>query len=60
MKEKRTQLNQVQFNIHGDNIVECTRAFNYIVESLSDAVREIIGPKKLDHLSHVHCTIGKL
>lgn len=45
MKEKRTQLNQVQFNIHGDNIVECTRAFNYIVESLSDAVREIIGPK---------------
>ncbi len=34
----------MQFNIHGDNIVECIRAFDYIVTGLDDLVKEITGP----------------
>lgn len=32
------------FHIHGDNIVECVRAFDYIVAGLGDLVREVVGP----------------
>lgn len=32
------------FNIHGDNIVECVRAFEYIVTGLGDLVKDIVGP----------------
>lgn len=32
------------FNIHGDNIVECVRAFDYIVSGLGNLVSEVIGP----------------
>jgi hypothetical protein len=32
------------FNIHGDNIVECVRAFDYVVSGLGDLVQEIVGP----------------
>lgn len=32
------------FNIHGDNIVECVRAFDYIVSGLGDLIHEVIGP----------------
>ena len=37
-------LNVKIFNIHGDNIVECVRAFDYIVSGLGDLVQEIVGP----------------
>lgn len=40
MTEKRL------FNIHGDNIVECVRAFEYVVTGLGDLVRSIDGPKQ--------------
>lgn len=32
------------FHIHGDNIVECVRAFDYIVTSLGDLVKSVTGP----------------
>ena len=32
------------FNIHGDNIVECVRTFDYIVSGLGNLVHEIVGP----------------
>src|SRR5262249_35089654 len=32
------------FNIHGDNIVECVRAFDYIVNGLGDLIHDIAGP----------------
>lgn len=32
------------FHIHGDNIVECIRAFDYVVGGLGDLVDEIAGP----------------
>jgi hypothetical protein len=32
------------FNIHGDNIVECVRTFDYIVSGLDDLVHSIAGP----------------
>lgn len=37
-------MNSKVFNIHGDNIVECVRAFDYIVSGLGDLVQEIVGP----------------
>ena len=37
-------LNRRRFNIHGDNIVECVRAFDYIVAGLDELVEEINGP----------------
>jgi hypothetical protein len=37
-------LEQTTFHIHGDNIVECVRAFDYIVSGLGDRVLEVIGP----------------
>jgi hypothetical protein len=37
-------LNRKIFHIHGDNIVECVRAFDYIVSGLGDLVQEIVGP----------------
>lgn len=37
-------LKKKTFNIHGDNIVECVRAFDYIVSGLGDLVRQVIGP----------------
>ncbi len=33
-----------RFNIHGDNIVECVRAFDYIVAGLGDLVVQQTGP----------------
>ena len=38
------ELNRKSFNIHGDNIVECVRAFDYIVAGLDELVEEINGP----------------
>ena len=35
---------QQQFHIHGDNIVECLRVFNYIVLSLGELVCMVTGP----------------
>lgn len=35
---------QKNFNIHGDNIVECVRAFDYIVTGLGNLVLKIVGP----------------
>ena len=32
------------FNLHGDNIVECNRVFNYIVEGFGDIVVNVVGP----------------
>lgn len=37
-------LNRKTFHIHGDNIVECVRAFDYIVSGLGNLVLEIVGP----------------
>ncbi|WP_156790719.1 hypothetical protein, partial [Rhodobacter ferrooxidans] len=37
-------MNKKTFNIHGDNIVECVRAFDYIVSGLGDLVHEVVGP----------------
>lgn len=37
-------MNRKNFNIHGDNIVECVRAFDYIVTGLGNLVNEITGP----------------
>lgn len=37
-------MNRKNFNIHGDNIVECVRAFEYIVAGLDALVKEILGP----------------
>ena len=34
------------FNIHGDNIVECVRAFDYIVTGLGDLVLSVNGPSQ--------------
>lgn len=38
-------MNQKTFHIHGDNIVECVRTFEYVVNGLSDLVEEIAGPR---------------
>jgi hypothetical protein len=32
------------FNIHGDNIVECVRAFDYVLSGLSTLVLDVAGP----------------
>lgn len=37
-------MNSKKFNIHGDNIVECVRAFDYIVSGLGGLVHDIAGP----------------
>lgn len=37
-------VNRKNFNIHGDNIVECVRAFDYIVSGLGELVNGITGP----------------
>lgn len=37
-------LDQKKFNIHGDNIVECIRTFDYVVNSLGDLICNITGP----------------
>lgn len=37
-------LNRRNFQIHGDNIVECVRAFGYIVSGLGTLVQELDGP----------------
>lgn len=37
-------LKRKTFNIHGDNIVECIRAFDYVVVGLGDLVQEVVGP----------------
>jgi hypothetical protein len=33
------------YQIHGDNIVECERTFNYVVLAISPIARDIVGPK---------------
>jgi hypothetical protein len=37
-------LNRKTFNIHGDNIVECIRAFDYVIKGLGDLVKKVTGP----------------
>ena len=37
-------LSQKEFHVHGDNIVECNRAFDYVVAGLGDLVCKIVGP----------------
>ncbi len=37
-------MNRKSFHIHGDNIVECVRAFDYVVAGLGDSVNQIVGP----------------
>jgi hypothetical protein len=37
-------LNIKNFQIHGDNIVECVRAFDYVVAGLGDLVLQVDGP----------------
>ena len=37
-------LDRRAFNIHGDNIVECVRAFDYVISGLGDLVESIDGP----------------
>lgn len=46
MDKGAKHLNYKTFNIHGDNIVECVRAFDYIVAGLGELVRDIIGPRE--------------
>lgn len=38
-------LKRKSFHIHGDNIVECIRAFDYVVAGLGESIHEINGPK---------------
>lgn len=38
-------MNQTNFQIHGDNVVECVRVFDYIVAGLGNLVTDVIGPK---------------
>lgn len=44
MNNRANVVEVFEFNIHGDNIVECLRAFNYIISGLGNLVDEIIGP----------------
>lgn len=44
-----------KFHLHGDNIVECVRALDYVVSGLGDLVREIVGP-----LESVTCPVYKV
>lgn len=37
-------MNKSSFNIHGDNIVECVRAFEYVLASLGPTVSDVAGP----------------
>lgn len=37
-------MSRTTFNIYGDNIVECVRAFDYVVASLGDLILDIEGP----------------
>lgn len=41
---RASMLTQTKFHIHGDNIVECVRAFDYVVNGLGDLVLEVVGP----------------
>lgn len=41
---KPNSMDRKHFNIHGDNIVECVRAFDYIISSFGSLVTEILGP----------------
>ncbi|MBP7254028.1 MAG: hypothetical protein KBA75_11170, partial [Alphaproteobacteria bacterium] len=34
------------FHIYGDNIVECIRAFDYIISGLNDLVKNVTGPQR--------------
>ncbi len=34
----------IHYNIHGDNIVECVRAFEYVLASLGKDVESVVGP----------------
>lgn len=36
--------NRQSFNIHGDNIVECVRAFEYVIAGLDTLVLDVAGP----------------
>ena len=38
------KMNAPRFHIHGDNVVECERAFVLVCESLSERVGAIVGP----------------
>lgn len=38
------QSSKKMFNLHGDNIVECDRAFNHLVEGFGDEVVNVVGP----------------
>ena len=37
-------LSQKKFHVHGDNIVECIRAFDYVVTGLGNLVCNVVGP----------------
>ena len=37
-------VSQKKFHVHGDNIVECIRAFDYVVAGLGDLVCKVVGP----------------
>lgn len=39
------QRNLKNFNVYGDNIVECKRAFSYIISALGNLVESIVGPE---------------
>jgi hypothetical protein len=41
---EHAELEPKTFNIYGDNIVECVRAFDYVVGGLGDLVKEVLGP----------------
>ena len=35
---------QKKYHVHGDNIIECIRAFDYVVSGLGDLVCNVVGP----------------
>ena len=41
---KKAVLIRHNFHIHGDNIVECVRAFDYVVASLGTKIKSVKGP----------------
>ncbi|MGP1354048.1 MAG: hypothetical protein ACTS1Z_12060 [Parasphingopyxis sp.] len=48
-------MQQQAFKIHGDNIVECVRAFDYVAQGLGDLVKDIEGPSE-----SVSCPVYRL
>ena len=47
-------LSQKKFHVHGDNIVECIRAFDYVVTGLGNLVCNVVGSRYVYNMSRLY------